>query len=129
GPGWRAVRRRGEGPLASGPAGAPGGRRGRVLGVARFLPRLHAAGVPGCASADGQVALFGAQNRDGWGVGLTILTALANLLPMLPEDEAYLALLHGARQVAADCGGAPRRGPGAPGRRAAPPRASRARRA
>jgi putative tryptophan/tyrosine transport system substrate-binding protein len=24
------------------------------------------------------VALFGAQNRDGWGVGLTILTALAN---------------------------------------------------
>ena len=29
-----------------------------------------------------QVALFGAQNRDGWGVGLTILTSLANLLPV-----------------------------------------------
>jgi len=43
-----------------------------------------------------QVALFGAQNRDGWGVGLTILTALANLVPMLPEEEAYLALFHGA---------------------------------
>ena len=57
-----------------------------------------------------QVALFGAQNRDGWGVGLTILTALANLLPMLPEEEAYLALFHGARRVAADCDGeAPRR--------------------
>ena len=57
-----------------------------------------------------QVALFGAQNRDGWGVGLTILTALANLLPALPEDEAYLALFHGARRVAADCdGAAPRR--------------------
>jgi nitrite reductase/ring-hydroxylating ferredoxin subunit len=56
-----------------------------------------------------QVALFGAHNRDGWGVGLTILTALANLLPMLPEDEAYLALFHGAR-VAADCDGeSPRR--------------------
>src|SRR6516164_9456268 len=57
-----------------------------------------------------QVALFGAHNRDGWGVGLTILTALANLLPMLPEEEAYLALFHGARRVAADCDGeAPRR--------------------
>jgi nitrite reductase/ring-hydroxylating ferredoxin subunit len=52
-----------------------------------------------------QVALFGAQNRDGWGVGLTILTALANLLPVLPEEEAYLALFHGARRVAADCNG------------------------
>jgi hypothetical protein len=57
-----------------------------------------------------QVALFGAQNRDGWGVGLTILTALANLLPVLPEEEAYLALFHGARRVATDCDGeAPRR--------------------
>ena len=57
-----------------------------------------------------QVALFGAQNRDGWGVGLTILTALANLLSALPEEEAYLALFHGARRVAADCDGeVPRR--------------------
>jgi nitrite reductase/ring-hydroxylating ferredoxin subunit len=57
-----------------------------------------------------QMALFGAQNRDGWGVGLTILTALANLLPTLPEEKAYLALFHGARRVAADCDGqAPRR--------------------
>jgi nitrite reductase/ring-hydroxylating ferredoxin subunit len=57
-----------------------------------------------------QAALFGAQNRDGWGVGLTILTALANLLPALTEEDAYLALLHSARRVAADCDGeAPRR--------------------
>jgi nitrite reductase/ring-hydroxylating ferredoxin subunit len=57
-----------------------------------------------------QVALFGAHNRDGWGVGLTILTALVNLLPLLPEDDAYLALFQGARRVAADCEGeAPRR--------------------
>jgi nitrite reductase/ring-hydroxylating ferredoxin subunit len=57
-----------------------------------------------------QVALFGAQNRDGWGVGLTILTALANLLPRLREEEAYVALFHGARRVATDCAGeAPRR--------------------
>ena len=56
-----------------------------------------------------QAALFGAQNRDGWGVGLTILTALANLLPALPEDETYLALFHGARRVASDCAGQPPR--------------------
>ena len=54
---WRAARRRGERAAASGPAGPRGGRRGRVLGVARFLPRLHAAGVPGRASADGQAVL------------------------------------------------------------------------
>jgi nitrite reductase/ring-hydroxylating ferredoxin subunit len=57
-----------------------------------------------------QVALFGAQNRDGWSAGLTILTALANVLPVLPEDDVYLAVFHGARRVAADCDGeAPRR--------------------
>jgi hypothetical protein len=61
-----------------------------------------------------QAALFGAHNRDGWGVGLTILTALANLLPALPEDEAYLALFHGARRVAADCDGQPPRRERAP---------------
>src|SRR5437660_12468544 len=56
-----------------------------------------------------EVALFGAHNRDGWGVGLTILTALANILPVLPEEEAYLAPFHGARRVAAGCDGAQRR--------------------
>jgi hypothetical protein len=68
-----------------------------------------AAGVPK-ADVVRQAALLGAHNRDGWGVGLTILTALGNLLPALCEEEAYLALFHGARRVAADCDGqAPRR--------------------
>jgi hypothetical protein len=41
---------------------------------------------------------------------MTILVALGNLLPILPEEETYLALFHGARRVAADCDGeAPRR--------------------
>src|ERR687897_1608929 len=57
-----------------------------------------------------QAALFAVQNRDGWGIGATILTALGNLLPVLPDEETYLALFHGARRVAADCdGAAPRR--------------------
>jgi nitrite reductase/ring-hydroxylating ferredoxin subunit len=86
-------------------------------GLAHDLGLVIAKAVHGQLAADvapadivRQVALFGAQNRDGWGVGLTILTALANLLPMLPEEEAYLALFHGGRRVAADCDGeAPRR--------------------
>ena len=57
-----------------------------------------------------QAALFGTHHRDAWGVGLTILTALGNLVPGLPEEETCLALFHGARRVAADCTGqAPRR--------------------
>ena len=57
-----------------------------------------------------QVALFGTRNRDGWDTGLTILTALGQLLPFLSEEETHLALFHGARRVAADCdGAAPRR--------------------
>src|SRR6516164_9330063 len=57
GPRWRAARRRSEGPAASGPAHPRGRRRNQVLGVARFRPRLHAAGVLGRASADGQAVL------------------------------------------------------------------------
>jgi len=57
-----------------------------------------------------QAALFGARNRDGWSTGLTILTALGQLLPLLPEEEQHLALFHGLRRVAQDCDGeAPRR--------------------
>jgi nitrite reductase/ring-hydroxylating ferredoxin subunit len=79
------------------------------LVIAKSVHGQLAADVP-AADIVRQVALFGAQNRDGWGVGLTILTALANLLPMLPEEEVYLALFHGARRVAMDCDGqAPRR--------------------
>jgi nitrite reductase/ring-hydroxylating ferredoxin subunit len=79
------------------------------LVIAKAMHGQLAAGVP-TDEVVRQAALFGARNRDGWGVGLTILTALGNLLPALPEEEAYLALFHGARRVAADCDGqAPRR--------------------
>ena len=52
-----------------------------------------------------QAALFGARNRDGWGTGMTILTAVGNSLAILPEQETYLALFHGVRRVAIDCDG------------------------
>ncbi|MBI3962580.1 MAG: Rieske (2Fe-2S) protein [Deinococcus sp.] len=47
--------------------------------------------------------------RDGWGSGLTILTAMANLLPALEQEDRFLALFHGLSRVAQDTQGqAPR---------------------
>lgn len=56
-----------------------------------------------------EAVLFGVRHRDGWGTGLTILTALANLLPFLPEEETFLALYQGLSQVATDCDEVPAR--------------------
>ena len=79
------------------------------LVIAKAVRGQLTAGVP-TGEILRQAALFAVRNRDGWGVGATILTALGNLLPVLPEEETYLALFHGARRVAADCdGAAPRR--------------------
>ena len=79
------------------------------LVIAKAVQGLLAAGVAPAEIAR-QAALFGARNRDGWSVGLTILASLGNLSPLLPDDEIYLALFHSAQRVAADCAGAaPRR--------------------
>ena len=43
--------------------------------------------------------------RDGWGPGLTIMTALANVLGDLSPDHQSLALYHGLVQVARDTAG------------------------
>jgi nitrite reductase/ring-hydroxylating ferredoxin subunit len=55
------------------------------------------------------VALFGLRHRDDWASGLTILTAMANLVPQVQEETAYLALYQGTRRVAADCADQPPR--------------------
>ena len=47
--------------------------------------------------------------REGWGAGLTVLVAMANLLPHLDESERALALVHGLAFVSRDTRGhAPR---------------------
>ena len=74
------------------------------LVVAKAVRGQLSAGVPAREILK-QAALFAVRNRDAWGVGATILTALGNLVPVLPEEETYLALFHGARRVAADCEG------------------------
>jgi nitrite reductase/ring-hydroxylating ferredoxin subunit len=41
----------------------------------------------------------------GWGMGMTILTAMGNVLPYLAPEDRALALFHGLRRVAEDTGG------------------------
>jgi nitrite reductase/ring-hydroxylating ferredoxin subunit len=54
--------------------------------------------------------LYGTRNRAaGWASGLTILTAMANLVPHLAPEEQYLALYQGLLHSARDCAGQPPR--------------------
>jgi len=54
--------------------------------------------------------LFGTRNRSaGWGPGLTILTAMANVCEHLPVEEQFLALYQGLLHVARDVAGQPPR--------------------
>jgi len=53
-------------------------------------------------------ALFGLRNRRaGWSQGLTILTALATVMPVLDPADRPLALFHGLRHVATSTAGQP----------------------
>jgi nitrite reductase/ring-hydroxylating ferredoxin subunit len=53
---------------------------------------------------------FGTRYRaDGWGPGLTILTAMTNVLPALSTADCRRALYQGLVEVAGDCAGEPPR--------------------
>lgn len=53
---------------------------------------------------------FGARYRaSGWRSGLTILTAMGNVVPMLDADDRMLAIYHGLVHVARDSAGQPPR--------------------
>jgi nitrite reductase/ring-hydroxylating ferredoxin subunit len=55
---------------------------------------------------------FGTRNRGaGWGAGLTVLTAMANVLAVLPPGERPLAMVHGLAFVSRDTLGRPPRFP------------------
>lgn len=75
---------------------------------AKAIMVLQSAGVPGVDIVR-TAALFGAQAGDEWRAGLTSLAALANLLPYLSDETAYLALYQGVRRVAADSANQPLR--------------------
>jgi nitrite reductase/ring-hydroxylating ferredoxin subunit len=57
-------------------------------------------------------AAFGTRySNNGWGPGLTILTAMANILPSLRPEDRTLALYQGLMHVARECAGAAPRFP------------------
>lgn len=80
------------------------------LVVAKAVRRLDVAGAAGEAVA--VAARHGALERaDGWSPSLSILTAMANVLPVLPETDRHRALSHACREVAGATAGRPRRRP------------------
>jgi nitrite reductase/ring-hydroxylating ferredoxin subunit len=88
-----------------------------AAGLERNLPLVIAKAVIGLVgdAPDGREAFragleFGVRyRRDGWGAGLTTLTCMMNLLPVLRADDRPLALYHGLASVANDTdGSAPR---------------------
>jgi nitrite reductase/ring-hydroxylating ferredoxin subunit len=81
-----------------------------VLGLAEVLGPERAA-----LEAIRAGVAFGVHNReDGWGAGLTVLTAMANVLPRLEPEDRPLALVHGLAFVSRDTRGRPPRFPLAP---------------
>ncbi|MGH2613985.1 MAG: Rieske (2Fe-2S) protein [Thermomicrobiales bacterium] len=79
------------------------------LVVVKSVLALLEAGVPS-AEILAIGGRFGATyRRGGWAAGLTILTAMGNLLPALRPEDQPLALYHGLVNVAGDCAGQPPR--------------------
>ncbi len=94
--------------------------RGRLYDGLRYNLRLVIAkaviGLLGAGAPPEEALKVGADfgtrySANGWGPGLTILTAMANILPYLrPEDHAR-ALYQGLTHVARECAGSPPRFP------------------
>jgi nitrite reductase/ring-hydroxylating ferredoxin subunit len=64
----------------------------------------------GALAAVREGADFGLLNREeGWGAGLSVLTAMANVLPVLAPQDRPLALVHGLRFVSRNTRGHPPR--------------------
>ena len=95
--------------------------QGLTLIIAKaVLGLLEAGATPADIVATGLE--FGtAYRREGWGAGLTVLTAMANLLPHLAPDDRPLALVHGLAFVSRDTRNRPPRFPLTPLGAATPP--------
>ena len=87
---------------------------GLTLVTAKAVVGLLEAGVPSAEVVRVGVE-FGTANRaQGWGSGLTVLVAMANLLPWLEPADHALALVHGLAFVARDTANRPPRFPLSP---------------
>jgi len=79
------------------------------LVIAKSVIALVEAGVSEAEIAKVGVEYGTTQRSGGWSSGLTILTAMINVLPKLDSYGRILALFHGLTHVARDCAGrAPR---------------------
>ncbi|MCA1691307.1 MAG: Rieske (2Fe-2S) protein, partial [Actinobacteria bacterium] len=85
--------------------------QGLSLVMAKAVMGLFDAGVPPAQIVRAGVEFGTANRRDGWGSGLTVLTAMANLLPSLDPEDRPLALVHGLAFVARDTRNRPPRFP------------------
>lgn len=95
--------------------------QGITLVMAKAVLGLLDAGVPAEDIVRAGVA-FGARYREaGWGAGLTVLTAMANVLPHLDPADRALALVAGLAFVSRDTRGRPPRFPLLPLRGGPPP--------
>ncbi|MFN2608809.1 MAG: Rieske 2Fe-2S domain-containing protein [Acidimicrobiales bacterium] len=76
--------------------------QGLTLVTAKSVLGLVEAGVDPLAIVREGVVFGTANRREGWGSGLTVLVAMANLLPWLDADDRALALVHGLAFVSRD---------------------------
>ena len=78
-----------------------------TLVIVKSVLALRERGVSG-ADISQISALFGARYREGgWRSGLTILSAMNNMLPWLNDEDQVLALYHGMVHVARETSGEP----------------------
>jgi nitrite reductase/ring-hydroxylating ferredoxin subunit len=84
-----------------------GMEQGITLVIAKAVLKLLDAGVAPREIVRAGVD-FGTRYRDGgWGAGLTVLTAMANVLEQLAPEDRPLALVHGLAFVSRDTRGRP----------------------
>jgi nitrite reductase/ring-hydroxylating ferredoxin subunit len=77
------------------------------LVIVKSVLALRDRGVPG-ADISEVGATFGARYREGgWRSGLTILSAMNNMLPWLRDEDQVLALYHGMVNIARETAGEP----------------------
>ena len=76
--------------------------QGLSLVMAKAVMGLLDAGVSAAEIVRVGVEFGTANRQQGWGSGLTVLTAMANLLPWLDPEDRPLALVHGLAFVARD---------------------------
>jgi nitrite reductase/ring-hydroxylating ferredoxin subunit len=85
--------------------------QGLTLVTAKAVLGLLAAGADPAEVVRTGIRFGTTYRQQGWGAGLTVLVAMANLLPNLEPEDRALALVHGLAFVSRDTRGRPPRFP------------------